>query len=354
MLYFPIEANMRIACATLLSTTLLFAASGVSQTTSPAAPTAAPENESPTQPGLQAQIARMFASGEYASIDRIADRARSEKTRLRGGIWSLKHIYNGLSMPPADGYEASIARLKAWIAQNPHSVTAHVALGEVYYRYSWVARGDGYADTITPEARQLFLSRIAEAKAALDEASTLKMNCPEWYSVMLSIARSEGWDNPKTAEIFNKAVAYEPAYFYYYDGYADYLLPMWAGKPGQSAAFAKQSADQIGGQQGDFVYFEIAAHIIGDMDLDPQQLDWPRVQRGHQALEQMYGAVNYDRNQFALLAWRFKDAAVARQQFTLIGDKWGRTIWQDGAQFAEAKNWSAQQPVAISPAPPTH
>ena len=101
----------------------------------------------------------MFASGEYDSIDRIANRARSEKTHLRGGIWSLKHIYNGLSMPPADGYEASIARLKAWIAQNPQSVTAHVALGEVYYRYGWVARGDGYANTITPEARELFLSR---------------------------------------------------------------------------------------------------------------------------------------------------------------------------------------------------
>jgi hypothetical protein len=293
----------------------------------------------------------MFANGQYDAIDRIADRARAEKTRLRGGIWSLKHIYNGLSMPPAEGYEASIARLTTWIARNPQSITARVALGEVYYKYAWVARGNGYADSVTPERRKLFLDRLAEARAALDQASGLKTTCPQWYSVMLLIARSEGWDRDKTDELFKKAVAYEPEYFDYYDNYADYLLPEWEGEPGECPAFAKQTADQLGGRQGDFVYFEIAAHVVGASDPDNEGLDWARIQRGHAALTQLYGSVNFDRNQFALLAWRFNDPAVAKQQFGLIGGKWAPTIWQDQAQFIKAESWAAQHPVVLSPAP---
>lgn len=341
---------MRLGRAILLCICILFAAPAISQTPSPGlSPAPVVENESPSQPGLQANIARMFANNEYDTIDRIAYRARTEKTRLRGGIWSLKHIYNGLSMPSQDGYDTSIARLTDWIAHNPQSITARVALAEVYYKYGWVARGSGYADSVTPEGQKLFLDRVARAHTVLDEASSLNTKCPQWYSLMLSIARSQGWDEEKTDELFNKAVAFEPGYFDYYDSYADYLLPEWEGKSGESAAFAKQVADHIGGQQGDFVYFEIAAHVVGASNPSTEGLDWTRVQRGHDALAQLYTSVNFDRNQYALLAWRFKDTAVANQQFALIGDKWAPTIWQDQDQFNSVKSWAAQQPLAASP-----
>ena len=245
-------------------------------------------------------------------------------------------------MAPADGYEASIARLQAWIAHNPQSVTARVGLAEVYYRYGWEA-GDPRAESASPDDKRLFIDRLGKAQAALDDAATLKVQCPESYWLRLAIARSEGYENAETAQFYAKAVAFEPGYFYYYDSYADYLLPSWKGRPQASAIFAQQAADNLGGQLGDFIYFEMAAHIVGDMNLDPNELDWTRIQRGHKALADMYDSVNYDRNQLALLAWRFKDAAVARQEFGLIGDKWAQTIWSGKAQYDSARQWAGQQ-----------
>jgi hypothetical protein len=328
---------MRVGCVLFLSGSMLFAASGISQEVAPTKPVMVRGDESPSQPGLQAHIAQLFAKGDYDTIDQIADRARAEKTRLRGGIWSLKHIYNGLCMPTENGYEAS--------AHNPQSVTARVGLAEVYYRYGWES-GDPRSESASPDAKKLFTDRLGKAQTGLDDAATLKVQCPESYWLRLAIARSEGWDNAKTAQLYAKAVAFEPGYFYYYDSYADYLLPSWNGKPQASAVFAQQAANNVGGQLGDFIYFEMSAHIAGDMNLDPNELDWTRIQRGHQALADMYDSVNYDRNQFALLAWRFKDAAVARQEFGLIGNKWARTIWSDEAQYDSARQWAGQRGVA--------
>jgi hypothetical protein len=69
-------------------------------------------------------------------------------------------------------------------------------------------------------------------------------------------------------------------------------------------------------------------------------MDWKRIQHGAQAVETQYGSTRRIKNELAYMAYKYKDVAVARQQFGLIGDEWSRGVWRDRKFFDRARDWS--------------
>jgi len=224
-------------------------------------------------------------------------------------------------------------------------MAAHVGLAGAYLGYALAARGTGFADTVTPEAWALFNTRMAEGKAVLDDASSLTPMCPQWFTMMQTVARYQGWDRQRAAALFAQAIKFEPEDLQLYFNYAAYLLPKWYGQDGDTAAFAKQIGDSFGGTKGDLFYFEIGI-IALDSDAShlgwasASHLDWARLQRGHKVLLERDGSTNYDMNSFARLAWGFNDAATAKRTFAQIGDKWAIYFWKTRARFDEARDWA--------------
>jgi hypothetical protein len=111
------------------------------------------------------------------------------------------------------------------------------------------------------------------------------------------------------------------------------LLPKWYGKPGDTERYAAQVADRIGGDEGDAVYFQIAAAINCCNRTQAPDLSWPRVQRGFAAVETLYGSTNHERNVMAYLALRSGDAATAQQLFARIGNDWSESVWKTKGAF---------------------
>jgi hypothetical protein len=310
-----------------------------------------PQEDSVAAKSLHAKVAAMLLRGNYDEIDRLAEKLRSEKTRLPGGVWKLLHLYEGLRAPDRSHPEDQIARLNAWIAARPQSITPRVALAEVYLKYAWAARGSGLADTVTDDGWRLFAERAAKAKKVLDDSTNLTPMCPEWFSKMQTVALAQDWDAERTAALFEQAIKFEPDYIYFYNAYTHYLLPKWDGKPGDDAAFAKKSADAVGGPKGDFLYFHIGMAVLATNNgkVDTEDMDWGRLQRGYQALIGLYGVTNFDTNQLAMFAWRFHDRAVASEAFAQIGDKWSKGVWKKRDRFDKARAWAG--PLAPLPMP---
>jgi hypothetical protein len=316
-------------------------------------PNAAEQN--PAQMNYEQRIAAMLVQGQYDDLDRLADKARRDKTRVTGGAWRLTHLYTGLTaLTKTDTAEQNIGRLKNWVTVNPQSITARVALAQAYTKYAWAARTAATADKVTPEGWKLFNDRIATAHKVLDDAAKLEAKCPQWFSEMQTVALAENWEHDAAADLFARAVKFEPGYIPFYRDYANYLLPKWDGKPGEAADFAKQSADSIGGQQGDYLYFEIGSLLLNSSNnnYNPNQLDWPRLQRGFKALAELYGTTNADNNRLALMAWRYKDLIVAQAQFATIGARWSASVWKTRARFERAKAWANPPGLADTGASP--
>ena len=292
----------------------------------------------------QREIETDLIAEKFDELDRMAEGYRRDKTRMPGGDWRLRYFYQALNSPQETDKDSQehIDHLEKWMTLRPESITARIALSTSLHRWAWVARGNGFAKTVTPEGWRLFNLRIQESQVVLEGSANMRRMCPQFYSEMLTVGLAQGWDKKREREIFERGIQFEPEYFYLYNQYANYLLPKWYGKAGESSSFAKESADKLGGEAGDALYFRIVAVLVkrGDGNFPVAELDWERVQRGYRAVQAQYGAVPRDVNQLAFMAYKFHDAAVAQAQFAQIGDRWSRGVWRDKQFFDRVRDWS--------------
>ena len=299
---------------------------------------------------------RILKEERFVELDCLADRARSSKERLPGGIWRIHLLYQGLRYPvlypvhaTQEDWTGLLQRLQRWVKARPESVTAHVALALAYLGYASDARGSGYANTVSESGWKLFAERTAEAQRILKETSKLASKCPEWYVAMQMVSVNQSWSVANARALFEEANEFEPEYYTYARDLAYYLLPKWSGKKGDTEKFLQEAADRVGEDKGDILYFQVAAanYVICGCDDNPD-LSWDRIKRGFEASEKHYGASMENLNRIAYLASYFgeRDPVYADKILTRIGNQWDAETWGSQENFEKMKQWVS----VVSPA----
>jgi hypothetical protein len=289
----------------------------------------------------------LLKAGDFEKVDCLADAARTHKETFSGGLWKIHAVYAALVKPPLhateDDWTSLIDLLQRWVAKRPESITARIALAESYVNYASQARGTGTADTVSESGWKLFADRIAKAKNILDQASALKTKCPEWYVAMQNVALGQSWEPSARRDLLEQAVKFEPGYYYYYRLYANSILPQWGGEEGEVAGFLQKTADRIGGNAGDMLYFRVAGTLVCGCQTDQKlNLSWARILKGFDAVEKTNGPSPENLNRLAHMAFSFNDAVVAQKSFTRIGDQWSLDVWKDFSYYQTAKQWAKQ------------
>lgn len=149
----------------------------------------------------------------------------------------------------------------------------------------------------------------------------------------------QGWSMEETQALLAKAIKADPTYLYIYRQFAVYVLPQWNGREGDSEKFAAATADRMGGEEGDILYFQLTSHLM-TAGCDCIQVTWPRVEKGFEALDKRYGTSMLNLNLFAFMAVHTSQPLAAKEAFMRIGDQWDEKIWQTEESFATSKNWA--------------
>ena len=333
----------------VIAATLILTASpslAAAELTTPAGDVDSPDLSDTDLRDFRVSLLGLFNSGRYADLDKLAQQLQQQRSRFVGGAWRLHVFFGTLSSPGAAtatdaAWKAQIAKLEKWAQSSPASATPRIALAQTYLRFAWKARGHGYANTVTPEGWALFQERVRLARSTLEQSSALAENSPHWYLQMQGVALDQQWDRAAFDALAERALAHEPGYYYFATSESNYLLPKWYGKPGDTERYAAQVADRIGGNEGDAVYFQIAAAINCCKRTQAPALSWPRVQRGFVAVESLYGSTNHERNVMAYLALSCGDAATAQQLFARIGNDWSESVWKTKAAFDAGRTGKA-------------
>jgi hypothetical protein len=318
--------------------------------TTPAAAPDSPDLSDTDQRDFRVSVLGLFNSGRYAELDALAQQLQQQRSRFRGGAWRLHVLFGTLSSPGGEtatdaAWKAQIAKLEKWAQSSPASPAARIALAQTYLRFAWKARGHGYSNTVTPEAWALFQGRVQQARSTLEQSAAIAENSPHWYLEMQGVALDQQWDRAAFDALAERALAHEPSYYYFATSESNYLLPKWYGKPGDTERYAAAVADRIGGDEGDAVYFQIAATVNCCSRTQAPVLSWPRVQRGFAAIESLYRSTNHERNIMAYLAFHGGDTATAQQLFARIGNDWSEPVWKSKAAFDAARTGITQTDV---------
>src|SRR5262249_29738339 len=155
----------------------------------------------------------------------------------------------------------------------------------------------------------------------LEEAEKLPTKCPEWFLTMQSVAMYQQWDGEQMNALFQKAISFEPDYYYYYRMMAMNLLPKWGGAEGEVAKFA-DAVTMRRGTGGDVLYYEIGAFVNCPCDEEStlKNMSWSKLKAGYWALEERYGTSPEHMNRVAYMASVAGDAEFAKTMFDRIGD----------------------------------
>lgn len=159
-------------------------------------------------------------------------------------MWRILAFYEDVSEPTTDtpdGWQKHEALLDQWIQESPKSITALITKAKFLTRYAWKARGNGLANTVTPEGWKLFGERLAKATELLGDARKMQEKDPYLWNVAQSTALGLGTERESYEKLFNEATAFEPTFFSYYQSKAYHLLPRWHGQPGEWEQFAEDS-----------------------------------------------------------------------------------------------------------------
>ena len=323
-------------------------ASDGTETAAPATPPVQTSEQS--QEAYRLEISQYLANDDFSRLEKAADKARSDKSRFPGGIWKLYVFYEGVTAPLGGdaasdaAWQTHIAKLQRWGSVYPQSITARVALADAYFGYGWLARGSGFANTVSDDGWKLMNERVEKARLTLVDAASLTAKCPYWYEVMQHVARAQGWDKAKARALLEQAVAFEPGFYHFYREHANYLLPRWFGEDGEAEAFAEEVSNRVGGKEGAFLYFEMATvlNCLCKGEDHMTTMSWPKIKEGYAALGELYGTSKLKRNRFAMMAAKAADKSAAQQMFAEIGDNWEAGTWIKRSAFENAKAWAMQ------------
>jgi hypothetical protein len=282
----------------------------------------------------------------FDRLDQLADSIRSSKAKFSGGMWKLHAFYEGAAQPEGhateEDWKALETLLNDWIEAKPQSITAQLVLANFYINYAWDARGSGYSDSVSDSGWKLFASRTARAQEILEKAQALPAKCPEWFRLMQAVAQAQGWSKEQAKALLEKAIAFEPDYYYYYQMYATFVSPQWNGEPEESELFAQESADRVGGSRGEILYFRIASFLISNSNGQiSRNLSLARIEKGYAESEKLDGFSLSNLNGFAFDAARFGDAIMANDLIPRIGDSWSEDTWGSLESFESARRWAA-------------
>ncbi len=293
------------------------------------------------------QAKALFDAKDFDKLDSLAVQYRESRECYADGNWKLSEVYRGLQLPDKASdseWESHLAVFNDWIKARPESITARVALADELMGYAWKARGSGYAKTVSGIGWQLFTERLQHALTVLRDAKTLKEGCPYWGSTMLRIELGLGTERSQYEALFKDIVHTYPDYSRYYTLRATYLLPRWHGRSGEWEADLVESANKIGGEEGDLLYARVVWNMqqqrIFDNIFKESKLSWERIARGFAVIEKRYPDSLAAKSERAFLTALGGPVNEAESSFNKLDGKVDLSVWMDRDEFDTFARWA--------------
>jgi hypothetical protein len=305
----------------------LLAADAVAQSTSPR----------PLQRATDEHLA-LLMSRAYEKLDHAADEARAKQLALSDGQPLLTAIYAGVAgcgcgnQLTDELWQVRKQRIDEWKKLKPNSITARLVSAAFPIRYAWMARGGGYAGTVSPEGWKLFRERMEEGRKSLEALDAKTRQDAGWYEMMLDVALSQGWPRAKFDALFAEAVEKYPYYTPFYFARMSFYSQRWYGSDEEAKRVAEDAVVRTRDRWGEILYTRLNWAMMDYQMFTSGRTDWPRMKSGFEQLIAQYpDAWNVNNfGKFACLALDLKTLSVLLPK---IGDTPIVQAWENDLNF---------------------
>ncbi len=174
--------------------------------------------------------------GDFAAAEALYLRVRQAPRRTTTGQPESTPLREGLDqgLKPNAGLrvrqaEHAVAMTALWVQQHPRSPLAHWLHVQALMNLGWAYRGSGYANTVAPQAWELFRGALNRAVAhATQHADVLLSDGIGLYGVLV-LGRGAGWEPQRLQAIYEQGAERFPEDDSLHFAQLTNLLPKWGG-----------------------------------------------------------------------------------------------------------------------------
>jgi hypothetical protein len=241
-----------------------------------------------------ANVQTLFRQRKFAELDAMFDRLTKSRAVTPTGRYKAELMSLNDSLDKDIDYTNHFQILDSWSKSNPKSVLARLAKADAYVSYAWLARGSGYANTVSESGWQLMRERLEKSKQILDNDPTLKAKSPSTFATYQRIARGQQTDRNDYFKLVSECDRLWTESIQADSDAAYFLLPRWYGvNETEWVEYMEHVSDKFGGRRGDVRYASIAADLerynfCQNLFEECPRLSWPRIDRGFRQILKEY------------------------------------------------------------------
>jgi hypothetical protein len=303
---------------------------------------------------LRQQIETLVHQRAYKELDRLALEYRHSDALTSNGEQKLLALHSALAPMRVcpKGKAAALAAIsrhrKLVIDWQKHSAvpeTAGIALARLERAIGWRKRGNGFADTVTPEGWKALHDHANRAADMLDNLGQAGRKDPAWYVERLETGRDQGWERAQVDALYREAIAAFPNYTPLYYFKADFVSARWGGSRDQFHAFVDEAERSPANKHGPgILYTRLQAAYWSDEMRKQPHMD--RFRQGFQHLVARYPDV-YNNNWLAYFGCKGAGVEVLHDQLAIIGDRISLSVWGNKKYAAACKAFALKGMPAI-------
>ena len=180
-------------------------------------------------------IIQRLNAGEFKDIEEYIDYLVAEKPYTVNGTRVLEELYwfVGKRVVNSD-------MLDKWCAKEPSHHSAFIFRGRYYIKEAWIARGHGFAYSVTQDGWKKFRENLELAKNDLEKAYAMNPDDPNSAAFMIRVCLGLSRSEDEKESWFKRAVAADPVAYHAYAQKQNYVRPKWGGTKEKDRAFAEQ------------------------------------------------------------------------------------------------------------------
>jgi Domain of unknown function (DUF4034) len=252
---------------------------------------------------------------------------------------------------PKDTGEAFAAEVDAltlaWTQQRPQVPMVHWLRAQALAKRAWEVRGDGFANTVAPQAWADFRRLLERAVEHLARTKDVSLQDSSAYREIMIAVRGLGWDVGQLEPLLLAGRQRNPEDLSLWHQMLTGSLPKWGGSPLLVDRLIRRAADQHG-ERGDEIYARLylaaAAEEFSHNVFRDTAADWPRIRKGLRDSIARWQAKAIFWNRLAYFACLKEDRETLVEALGAIQDKPDLDQWGKNARsvFESCKRLARQ------------
>jgi hypothetical protein len=200
--------------------------------------------------------------------------------------------------------------------------------GAYFINAAWIARGSGFANTVTADGWRLFAARLSDARGVLEAAYQKYPNEEPICRLMMTVVLGQETGRPEMEKWFQRAIAADPHSYAAYRSKAWFLQPRWYGSLDDLLAFGQDCVKTQDWEHRIPMVFTYAIATADEQDHDVYTRDevWVPIEKTYRDFLARYPDSIHYRTLFAKHAYDGDHRDVAIEQFKILGDNWDHAV----------------------------